>query len=102
VDRAITDGETGGLVKVVTGRRGRILGGHIIGPDAGNLIHEIVLAMQKNIPIGTLSSTIHVYPTLAQANQRVADNYYREKLFTDRNRKVLKGFFGVRRFLSRR
>ena len=102
VDRAIADGETEGFVKIVTGRRGRILGGHIIGPDAGNLIHEIVLAMQKNIPIGILSTTIHVYPTLAQANQRAADNYYREKLFTDRNRKLLKGFFGLRRLLNRR
>ncbi len=101
VDRAVVDGETEGFVKIVTGKRGRILGGHIIGPDAGNLIHEIVLAMQKNIPIGTLSTTIHVYPTLAQANQRTADNYYREKLFTDRNRKILKGFFGLRRRLSR-
>ena len=97
VDRAITDGETKGFVKVVTGRRGKILGGHIVGPDAGNLIHEIVLAMQENIPIGTLSTTIHVYPTLAQANQRVADNYYRETLFTDRNQKIMKGFFGLRR-----
>lgn len=102
VDRAITDGETQGFVKIVTGKRGRILGGHIIGPEAGNLIHEIVLAMQKNIPIGTLSTTIHVYPTLAQANQRAADNYYREKLFTNRNRKVLKSFFGLRRRLRRR
>ena len=67
------------IVKIVTGRRGKILGGHIIGPDAGNLIHEIVLAMRKNIPIGTLSTTIHVYPTLAQANQRAADNYYRPR-----------------------
>ncbi|CAN5196035.1 mercuric reductase [soil metagenome] len=100
VDRAIADGETEGFVKIVTGRRGRILGGHIIGPDAGNLIHEIVLAMQENIPIQTLSQTIHVYPTLAQANQRAADNYYREKLFTDRNRKVLSAFFALQRRLG--
>jgi pyruvate/2-oxoglutarate dehydrogenase complex dihydrolipoamide dehydrogenase (E3) component len=99
VDRAMADGETTGLVKIVTGRRGRILGGHIIGPDAGNLIHEIVLAMQKNIPIGTLSTTIHVYPTLAQANQRAADNYYREKLF--RNQRVFSTFFGARHLLDR-
>ena len=99
VDRAMADGETTGLVKIVTGRRGRILGGHIIGPDAGNLIHEIVLAMQKNIPVGTLSTTIHVYPTLAQANQRAADNYYREKLF--KNRRLFSAFFGARRLLDR-
>ncbi len=102
VDRAIADGEPNGFVKIVTGSRGRILGGHIIGPDAGNLIHEIVLAMQKNVPIQNLSTTIHVYPTLAQANQRAADNYYRDKLFTERNRKVLSAFFGLRRWWSQR
>ncbi len=97
----MADGETTGLVKIVTGRRGRILGGHIIGPDAGNLIHEIVLAMQKNIPIGTLSTTIHVYPTLAQANQRAADNYYREKLFQARSQTAFSAYFGARRLLDR-
>lgn len=101
VDRAITDGETTGFVKVVTDRRGKILGGHIIGPDAGNLIHEIVLAMRKNIPIGTLSTMIHVYPTLAQANQRAADNFYREKLFDARNQKAFSAFFGARRLLDK-
>ena len=100
VDRALTDGETTGFVKVVADRRGRILGGHIIGPDAGNLIHEIVLAMHRDVPIQALSTMIHVYPTLAQANQRAADNYYREKLFTDRNRKALSFFFGARRGLN--
>ena len=98
VDRAMSDGELTGLVKIVTGRRGKILGGHIIGPDAGNLIQEIVLAMRKNIPIGALSTTIHVYPTLVQANQRAADNYYREKLF--KNRKLFSAFFGARRLLD--
>ncbi len=102
VDRAIVDGEQNGLVKIVTGKHGRILGGHIVGPDAGNLIHEIVLAMQKNVPIGALSTTIHVYPTLSQANQRAADNYYREKLFQDRNQKVFSAFFGLRRRFSKR
>jgi hypothetical protein len=58
--------------------------------------------MQKNVPIGTLSTTIHVYPTLSQANQRAADNYYREKLFRDRNQKVFSAFFGLRRVLGKR
>ena len=101
VDRAMANGEKTGLVKIVTGRRGKILGGHIIGLDAGNLIHEIVLAMQGNIPIQALSTMIHVYPTLSQANQRAADNYYRERLFTDRTRKVFSIFFGTRRLLQR-
>jgi pyruvate/2-oxoglutarate dehydrogenase complex dihydrolipoamide dehydrogenase (E3) component len=101
VDRAMADGETTGFVKIVSGKRGRILGGHIVGPDAGNLIHEVVLAMQKDIPVQALSTTIHVYPTLSQANQRAADNYYRERLFNDRTRRALSVFFGARRLLRR-
>jgi hypothetical protein len=57
--------------------------------------------MQKNIPIGTLSTTIHVYPTLAQANQRAADNYYREKIFHGRNQRLFSAFFGARRLLDK-
>ena len=53
--------------------------------------------MQRDIPVQTLSTTIHVYPTLAQANQRAADNYYREKLFTPRTRRAFSLFFGARR-----
>ncbi|MBA2691204.1 MAG: mercuric reductase [Rubrobacter sp.] len=102
VDRAVADGETAGLAKIVTTRRGKILGGHIIGPDAGNLIHEIVLAMKKNIPIQTLSQTIHVYPTLAQINQRVADEYYREKLFSGPATKAFSAFFSARRMVRGR
>ena len=55
--------------------------------------------MQKNIPVGTLSQTIHVYPTLAQANQRAADNYYREKLA--HAQRGFSAFFRVRRLLDR-
>ena len=101
VDRALADGETTGLVKIVAGKRGRILGGHIIGPDAGNLIHEIVLAMQKDIPVQTLSTMIHVYPTLAQANQRAANNYYSARLFNDRTQKAFSTYFGARRLVDR-
>ncbi len=101
LDRAICDGEAKGFVKIVTGKGGRIVGGHIIGPEAGNYVGELVLAMRKDIPVAEISQTVHVYPTLAQANQRAADNYYREKFFTDRNRRLLSAFFRVRRLLAR-
>lgn len=99
LDRALTDGEAHGFVKLVTGRRGRILGAHVIGPDAGNLIAEIVLAMQRNLPVTSLSSTIRVYPTLTEGVKRAADLYYREKLFDGPVRKVLDAYFAVRRRL---
>ncbi|AHY47313.1 Pyruvate/2-oxoglutarate dehydrogenase complex dihydrolipoamide dehydrogenase (E3) component [Rubrobacter radiotolerans] len=99
LDRAVADGEPNGFAKIVTDGKGRILGGHIIGPDAGNLIPEVVLAMRRNIPVQALSTTIHVYPTLSEVVKRAADNYYREKLFTGRNRKLLSAFFGLKRRL---
>lgn len=99
LDRAVADGEPHGLVKLVTDKRGKILGGHIIGPDAGNLIGEIVLAMRKNLPVQTLSTTIHVYPTLSEGVKRAADNYYREKLFDGPSRKLFETFFKVKRRL---
>ena len=99
LDRALTDREAHGFVKLVTGRRGRILGAHVIGPDAGNLIAEIVLAMQRHMPVTALSSTIRVYPTLTEGVKRATDVYYREKLFEGPVRQVLDAYFAVRRRL---
>ncbi|CAN5716360.1 mercuric reductase [soil metagenome] len=100
LDRAICDGEAEGFVKLVTDKRGGILGGHIIGPEAGNYIAEVVLAMRKGISIGDLSQTVHVYPTLSESVKKAGDGYYRERLFTERNKKILGGFFTGRRFLE--
>ena len=97
LDRALCDGETEGFAKLVTGRRGKLLGAHIIGPDAGNYIAESVLALRKGMKIGDLSQTVHVYPTLSEITKKAADNYYREKFFTERNQKILGALFSLRR-----
>lgn len=89
LDRALCDGEVAGLTKLVCARKGRILGAHILGPQAGDLIQEVVLAMRKGLPVGALSQTIHVYPTLAEGVRRTADQYYREKLFNGPFKRVL-------------
>lgn len=81
-DRAVIDGEGEGLIKLVCTSKGKLLGAHILGPGAGELIHEYVLAMQTGLPVSRISRTIHVYPTTSQAVKRAADQYYREKLFT--------------------
>lgn len=75
-DRAVTDLEEIGLVKVVCDKKGKILGVHIVGANAGELIHGYVLAMVNGLPISKVSSTIHIYPTLSQTNKRAADQYY--------------------------
>ncbi len=81
VDRAIVDGKDVGMVKVVCrGRRGRIVGAHIIGPSAGELIHEYVLAIKKKMTKFELAEMIHVYPTLSEG-PRYAALAYVEQLF---------------------
>ncbi|NOY15726.1 MAG: dihydrolipoyl dehydrogenase [Gammaproteobacteria bacterium] len=88
IDRALAEVETAGEMKMIS-RKGKILGATILGPHAGELIHEIVLAMQAGLKIGDISGTIHAYPTLAQISRRTVNTYYGEKLFSDRTRKVV-------------
>jgi len=88
IDRALTEVEPHGEMKLIC-RRGKILGATILGSHAGELIHEIVLAMQAGIKIGKISAAIHAYPTLAQVNRRTVNTYYGEKLFSERTRKLV-------------
>ncbi len=77
VDRAEASGQTTGFVKlIVTPWRGTILGGHIVGPQAGELIQEVTLAMRHGLSVMALAGTIHVYPTLAMAVQQAALGFY--------------------------
>ncbi len=93
LDRAITDGEAKGFAKVVCTPKGQILGAHLIGPHAGDLIQELVLAMKAGIKIQSISQTIHSYPTLTEVVRRTADVYYREKLFSGKLPGILKRVF---------
>lgn len=76
LDRAIADGEAHGLIKVLTvPGKDRILGVTIVGDHAGDLIAEYVLAMKQGIGLNRILGTIHIYPTLAEANKYVAGNW---------------------------
>lgn len=79
VDRAITDGETTGLVKLVTTDRGTILGGHILGHGAGNMIGEITLAITRGISATALGNTIHPYPTYPDVIKQTAEQFTRSR-----------------------
>ncbi|MGB5234569.1 MAG: FAD-dependent oxidoreductase [Candidatus Macondimonas sp.] len=73
LDRAIADGEAHGFVKVLTvPGKDRILGVTIVGDHAGDLLAEYVLAMKHRIGLNKILGTIHIYPTLAEANKYVA------------------------------
>jgi len=71
--RAQTYGSTEGLVKVVADRRyGEVLGVHIIGPAASDLIPEGVLAMQLEATLTDIADTIHAHPTLGEGTMEAA------------------------------
>lgn len=80
LDRAVTDSDTTGIVKVLANRWGRILGVSILGAHAGEMIGEYALAMQNGVTLGKVSSTIHPYPTYVLGNRRAADQFMMAKL----------------------
>ncbi|MDX1529873.1 MAG: pyridine nucleotide-disulfide oxidoreductase, partial [Gammaproteobacteria bacterium] len=78
LDRAIADEEAHGLVKVLTvPGKDKILGVTIVGDHAGDLIAEFVAAMKHGFGLNKILGTIHIYPTLAEANKYAAGEWKR-------------------------
>jgi len=75
-DRAIADNTRQGRVKILASPLGKLLGVHILGPRAGELINEFVLARRKGLRIYDIGLTAHVYPTLGLAAQRATDDWF--------------------------
>jgi len=97
VDRAILDGETEGFVRVhVEKGTDKIVGATVVAAHAGDLIGEITLAMRNGIGLGAVASSIHPYPTQAEAVRRVGDAYNRTKL-TPTVAKLFKGWLAWQR-----
>lgn len=81
VDRAILDGEDDGFARVHYDKKtGKILGGTIVARHGGEMLGELTLAMVAKQNAGVLSSTIHSYPTQAEALRKIGDTYMRTKL----------------------
>lgn len=76
IDRAVTDRTTNGLAKYIVDKKGHLLGAHIVGARAGELIDELQVAKNQGMPFYTLSRIIHVYPTYAEINWHVARGAY--------------------------
>lgn len=97
LDRAVLEGETDGFVRlVVNAHGGRILGGTIVGPRAGDLISEVTLAIQAGVRLNELATVIHPYPTMAEAIRKTGDRYNRTRL-TPFRQKVLRGWLRWKR-----
>jgi pyruvate/2-oxoglutarate dehydrogenase complex dihydrolipoamide dehydrogenase (E3) component len=87
VDRAVAAGATDGFVKLVAGPRtllrnlggGRLLGATIVGERAGEMIHEVALAMRTRAFTGRLAQTVHAYPTWSTAVRSTAAQFFLER-----------------------
>ncbi|WP_426997010.1 dihydrolipoyl dehydrogenase family protein [Pseudarthrobacter sp. N5] len=75
LDRAITEGRTDGLTRLILDRRGRIVGGTIVGPRAGESLAELTLAVQNGLSTRDIAGTTHAYPTYSDGvwNAAIAD-----------------------------
>jgi pyruvate/2-oxoglutarate dehydrogenase complex dihydrolipoamide dehydrogenase (E3) component len=75
-DRAQAEGETLGHIKVITNRRGKILGASIVGAGAGELITTWTLAITQGLNIRALAGIVVPYPTLSEIGKRAALTYF--------------------------
>ncbi len=89
LDRAITDDTAQGFLKLVV-KKGRLAGAHAIGHHAGELIHELALAVHENMKLSKITELVHAYPSYSQINRRAASQYYRDSLFSPFTRRLVK------------
>ena len=85
IDRAITDGNDAGFIKILIAR-GRLAGASLVSAHAGELIHELALAMQVKAKAGDISRLIHAYPTLSQIHRRAINARYAPRLYSGKAR----------------
>lgn len=81
-DRARTERETEGFIKVIADRRGRILGVTILGERAGELLAPWCLAMSRNLKLSALAGLVLPYPTRGELSKRAAGRFYAPRLFS--------------------
>ncbi|MEC7246411.1 MAG: FAD-dependent oxidoreductase, partial [Pseudomonadota bacterium] len=88
-DRARAARRTEGLVRIISDKRGKILGASILAPNAGELIHSWTLAIESGLKMSAMASTIAPYPSWSEASKRAAGAFFTEKLFSPRTRKIV-------------
>jgi pyruvate/2-oxoglutarate dehydrogenase complex dihydrolipoamide dehydrogenase (E3) component len=98
IDRAQTEDETAGFIKLVlSGKKDTIIGAHIIGMGAGELLGELALAMRKKLTINDIYNTIHPYPTINTGIQQAAFAAYLSSRAAATNRRVVSTLRSLRK-----
>jgi pyruvate/2-oxoglutarate dehydrogenase complex dihydrolipoamide dehydrogenase (E3) component len=80
LDRAIIDGEAQAFCKLVTSRSGRILGAHIVGPGAPEMLPLLTHAVREGMLAAELAELVFAYPTLSEILHRAGNGWYRKQL----------------------
>lgn len=89
-DRAQAERRTEGRIRLLVGRRGRILGASIVAPHAGELLLPWVLAIERGLGVGALAAVLAPYPTLSEISKRAAGSWYTPTLFSERTRRLVR------------
>lgn len=95
VTAAALRGETTGFCKIIARSNGKIVGVHIVGPEATELIHSFTLMIKNGIKVGAIASVPHIWPTLSEINRQTAELWQRDRLRPWQN--FLEAFFNWRR-----
>jgi len=97
IDRAQAEGETMGFIKLVlAGKKDEIVGVHMVGARAGEMLGEMALAMQNNLTINDILNTIHTYPTMNTGIQQTVFEAYLEGEAASNNRKIVRTVLSLR------
>ncbi len=98
IDRAQTEGETSGFIKLVlAGKKDEIVGAHMVGARAGEMLGELSLAMQHHFTLNDILATIHAYPTMTTGIQQTVFEAYLEGAAVASNRKIVRAISSLRR-----
>jgi pyruvate/2-oxoglutarate dehydrogenase complex dihydrolipoamide dehydrogenase (E3) component len=90
-DRAITE-NTPGFAKYIINKKGYLLGAHILGKNAGELIHEAQLLRTFKIPLYKIQTVIHAYPTFSDITRQAGKTAYLERIQNNPIVKLAKSF----------
>jgi len=97
IDRAQTESETVGFIKLVlAGKKDEIVGAHMVGAHAGEMLGEIALAMQHNLTLNDILATIHAYPTMNTGIQQTVFEAYLEGAAAANNRRLVRTVLSLR------
>lgn len=98
IDRAQAECETTGFIKIIlAGKKNEIVGVHMVGAHAGELLGELALAMRHHLSLKDILDTIHAYPTMATGIQQAAFEAYLEGTAAASNRKIVQTVLSLRR-----